>query len=196
MCDLEKYLDKIMFFSKAIMGKSFHHGWPHVERVLNVAHKISQKEGGHYPIIKAAVFLHDIGRYVERSLNSHHAVLSADIAKEFLKSIGVCDYHISEITHIIISHSFTSGIKPRSLEAKIVSDADKIDALGAVGVIRAFLFGESNGRSPNDTLQHFIDKLFKLPDLMYTNTGKIIARKRVKIMKVVYEELLNELSIK
>ncbi|MGQ4834545.1 MAG: HD domain-containing protein [Candidatus Asgardarchaeia archaeon] len=194
MCNLKPIKPKIWQFSKSVMSDSFHHGWPHIIRVLQIAKKIQRNEGGDSDVIEIAVLLHDIGRNIERSLNEHHAILSAKISEHLLKNLGVCKSHRDQILHIILSHSFSSGIKPETIEAKIVSDADKIDALGAIGVIRAFLFGETSRRSINDTLNHFMEKLFKLPDLMYTETGKTIARERLRIMTLFYESINKELS--
>ena len=193
MCDLKLVIPQIREFSKSIMGNAFHHGWPHILRVLNIAREIHKTEGGDFDVIEVAVLLHDIGRNIEHSLNEHHALLSARISKSYLKKLGVCEKHSNAVSHIIMSHSFSLGVVPRTIEAKILSDADKIDALGAVGVIRAFLFGETTMRTVNETLNHFIEKLFKLPDLMYTETGRRIAHNRLKVMQIFYDSIKKEI---
>ncbi|MEM0331842.1 MAG: phosphohydrolase, partial [Archaeoglobaceae archaeon] len=101
---------------------------------------------------------------------------------------------IDAVVHAIESHSFSSNVKPRTLEAKILSDADKLDAIGAIGVARAFLYSGEKGRSIEETLMHFEEKLLKLKDLLYTDTAKAIAAERHEFLKKFYEELKRELK--
>ncbi len=96
--------------------------------------------------------------------------------------------------HCIEAHSFSSGIPPRTLEAKIISDADKPDAIGAVGVARAFLFSGETGRTLEETLQHFENKLLTLKGQFYTETARMLATRRDRFLNQFYRELVQELG--
>ena len=112
------------------------HGWGHITRVL----KISENLAKFYPVdsqtLEMGVLLHDIGRKEEKIKKMHHAELSVELSTPFLQSIGLEERIISDVSHIIRSHSFSLKVTPEIIEAKILSDADKLDALGAVGIYR------------------------------------------------------------
>ncbi|WP_201763917.1 HD domain-containing protein [Archaeoglobus sulfaticallidus] len=165
------------------------HDHEHVKRVLNLALYIAEREGGDIAIVKKAAELHDIARDKE-----NHAVEGAKIAREILKEEGFDREFIDRVAHCIEAHSFSSGIEPKTLEAKILSDADKLDAMGAIGVVRAFQYSFENGRSLEDTLKHFDEKLLKLYDCLYTNTAKKIGMERHRFMKEFYERIKKELK--
>ena len=135
-------------------------------------------------------------------------------ARVFLKTIGVSDVNADRICNIISQISFkgTDTVIPDTIEGKCVQDADRLDALGAIGIARVFAYGGANNRaiytpeiSPDVTMNgaeyrncqsssihHFYEKLFLLEDLMNTETGKKIAHDRTKIMKRFVEDFLNE----
>ncbi|RLF88620.1 phosphohydrolase, partial [Thermococci archaeon] len=119
-----------------------------------------------------------------------HAKESAKIAGEVLKGHP----KVREVVHAIEAHRFSNKIRPKTLEAKILSDADKIDALGAVGVARVFMYSGEHGRSIEDSIRHFKEKILKLKDLMYTDTGKRIAQERHKFVEMFLKQLEKELS--
>ncbi|TFH27054.1 MAG: HD domain-containing protein, partial [Promethearchaeota archaeon] len=104
------------------------HGWGHIIRVLKLTEKIAK----YYPVdsqtLEMGVILHDIGRKGEKIQNRPHAELSAEIATSFMHSLQLDNRIISDVVHIILSHSFSLKISPESIEAKILSDADKLDA--------------------------------------------------------------------
>jgi len=163
----------------------------HVERVEKLAEFIARREGGNVEIIRVSARLHDICRDEE-----DHAIKSAQKAREILIKKGYSKDFIDRVCHCIESHSFSGEMKPQTLEARILSDADKLDAIGAVGVARAFMFAGENGRDIEKTLNHFEEKLFKLKDLLYTNTAKKIAENRYKFMKEFYDRIKRELELK
>lgn len=165
------------------------HDAGHVKRVAKLAKYIAEKEGANLDIVLTAAQLHDIVRDSE-----NHAVDSAKMARKILKKMGRGDNFISAVTHAIESHSFSSGIKPKTLEAKVLSDADKLDAMGAVGVARAFLYSGERGRSIEETLKHFEEKLLKLKDLLYTETARKIAEERHEFLKLFYHQIKKELD--
>ena len=163
----------------------------HVRRIEEIALFIARKEGGDAEILRIAARFHDICRDEE-----NHALKSAEKAREILTEMGYDGDFINKVCHCIESHSFSGNVRPESIEAKILSDADKLDALGAVGVARAFLFSGENGGDIESTLKHFEEKLLGLRDLMYTKTAIKIAEERYEFMKEFYARIKMELELR
>ncbi len=161
----------------------------HVERVKRWAVYIAKKEGANVEVVRKAAELHDIARD-----KPNHAIEGAKMAREILREQGYDDDFIAKVVHCIEAHSFSSGIEPKTLEAKILSDADKLDAIGAIGIARAFMFSGERGRSIEDTLRHFEEKLLRLKDFLHTETAKKVAEERHKFMIEFYERLKRELD--
>ncbi|MHA1719508.1 MAG: HD domain-containing protein [Promethearchaeota archaeon] len=158
------------------------HGLPHVERVLQNAKRIHAHHGGSWPLIEAIVWLHDIGRKYEEEQKENHAFISAKSAGEFLKSIDLSSRDIQEIRHGILGHSYSMGGKPQTLEAQIASDADKLDALGAVGIFRACAYQGQKGLGIPEVITHLDEKILKLESRMYLEFSKKIAHERTKFI--------------
>ena len=113
----------------------------------------------------------------------------------FVRILEELDYpKRDEIVHIIDVHSFSMGGEVKTLEAKILSDADKLDAMGALGVYRAAQYIVENESSQEDFINHFQEKLLKLKDLLYTDEAKKLAEKRHKFMLIYLSQLENELK--
>ncbi len=165
------------------------HDEGHVERVKRWAIYIAKKEGADVDVVKKAAELHDIARG-----RPNHAVEGARMARRILEEQGYNEDFIIKVVHCIETHSFSSKVKPKTLEAKVLSDADKLDAMGAIGIARTFMFSCEKGRDIRDTLRHFEEKLLKLKDLIYTETAKRIAEERYKFMLEFYERLKRELE--
>jgi len=165
------------------------HDEGHVERVKRWAIYIAMKEGADVEVVSNAAELHDIARD-----KPNHAVEGAKIARRILKERGYDEDFIAKVVHCIEAHSFSSGIEPKTLEAKVLSDADKLDAMGAIGIARAFMFSGERGRSIEETLKHFEEKLLRLKDLIYTETAKRVAEDRHRFMLEFYERLRRELE--
>ncbi len=161
----------------------------HVGRVVRWAIYLAKREGADVEVVKKAAELHDIARD-----KPNHAIEGAKMAREILGSEGYDEEFIDKVVHCIEAHSFSSGIEPKTIEAKVLSDADKLDAMGAIGIARAFIFSGEHGRSIEDTLKHFDEKLLKLKDTLYTKTAKRIAEERHKFMLEFYERLRKELE--
>ncbi|MCS7121873.1 MAG: HD domain-containing protein [Archaeoglobaceae archaeon] len=161
----------------------------HIERVTKLAVYIALKEGANVEIVKKAAELHDLIRD-----SNDHAAASAREARKILKEQGYSDEFVEAVAHAIEVHSFSAKREPKTLEAKILSDADKLDAIGAVGIARAFMFSGEIGRSLEETLKHFEEKLLKLKDLLYTKTAKELAKRRHKFLLKFYKEMLEELK--
>ncbi|MEM4472367.1 MAG: HD domain-containing protein [Archaeoglobaceae archaeon] len=165
------------------------HDESHVLRVLRIAKFIAEREGANVEVVLKAAELHDIARNSE-----NHAFESARIAEKILRDQGYDDKFIEAVKHAIEAHSFSGKIEAKTLEAKVLSDADKLDAIGAIGIARAFMFSGEKGRSIEETLKHFEDKLLKLVDNLYTDTAKRIAKKRHEFLKTFYDEIKKEMA--
>ena len=182
--------------SKIVMGKDPVHGWPHVERVLGLALRLSEKYRDRIDLeaLVVAILLHDIGRRFEEDYGEHHAIISARLARHLLKAMGYGEDFISKIEEIILSHSFSLKKKPKSLEAMILSDADKLDAIGAIGVVRAFMLGGERRETIEDKIKHFHEKLLKLKELLYLEESTRIAERRHKFLEEFLRELEKDLE--
>ncbi len=165
------------------------HDEGHVNRVVKMALFIAEREGADMEVVRKSAELHDIARD-----KKDHAKESARIAREILRKQGYDEDFIERVVHCIEAHSFSSNVKPKTLEAKVLSDADKLDAMGAIGIARAFIFSGEIGRSIEETLRHFEEKLLKLKDLIYTETAKRIAEKRHRFLLEFYKRLKEELE--
>ncbi|ADB58667.1 HD domain-containing protein [Archaeoglobus profundus] len=165
------------------------HDKGHVERVVKLAVYIAEKEGANVEVVRKSAELHDIARD-----RPNHAIESAKLARKILRREGYDEKFIEEVVHCIEAHSFSSGVKPKTLEAKVLSDADKLDAIGAIGIARAFLFSGEKGRSIEETLKHFEEKLLKLKDMLYTRTARELAEDRHEFLVKFYEQIKKELK--
>ena len=165
------------------------HDRDHVERVVKLAVYIARREGADVEVVKKSAELHDIARD-----KPNHAIESAKLAREILRREGYDEEFIESVAHCIEAHSFSSGVEPKTLEAKVLSDADKLDAIGAIGIARAFIFSGEKGRSIEETLKHFEEKLLKLKDLLYTKTAKELAKERHEFLVKFYEQIKKELK--
>ncbi len=139
-------------------------------------------------VVLTAARLHDIARD-----EPNHARRSAKVARRILRAQSYQEDFIERVAHCIEAHSFSSRIKPRTIEAKVLSDADKLDAMGAVGVARAFIYSGEAGRSLEETLNHFTEKLLKLYDALQTETARQLARKRHEFLVDFFHRLVEEL---
>lgn len=182
----------VVLVSRALMSEDPAHGWPHVVRVYKLARRIASliEESVDWLVLETAVLLHDVGRFLPGE--GHHAEKSARFAEELLASIGFKG-DIGAVAHAILAHSYSLGVKARTLEAMILSDADKLDALGGVGIARVFHTGCQFRRAFEESLNHIREKIIRLPGLMYLEASKTIAEERLRIvmefMKVLEDEL-------
>ncbi|MCS7119487.1 MAG: HD domain-containing protein [Archaeoglobaceae archaeon] len=165
------------------------HDEDHVARVIRIAKFLAEKEGANIEIVLKSAELHDVARNFE-----NHAFASAMVAEKILREQGFDEKFIFAVKDSIETHSFSTKIEPKTLEARILSDADKLDAMGAVGVARAFMFSGEKGRSIEDTLRHFEEKLLKLKNNLYTDTAKRIGKNRHRFLELFYEEIKRELA--
>jgi len=188
-----RIVDLVEELVKKLYPRDMVHGLDHVLRVRDLALRIGEEvpEPVDREILELAALLHDIGRI---SGDEGHARRSAEIARIVLELANYPRDRIERIAEAIQAHSFSEGFKPGSIEAKVLSDADKLDALGAIGVARVFAFSGAKGRSLEDSIKHFYEKILKLPELLETDAAKRIAVERIEVVKKFLESLLKEVS--
>ena len=193
------------------------HGWEHIDRVYKLARSLAEREGANSFIVGMAALLHDLGRATdemdEHGRQIHHADLSVTLAGELLERYQVPIAQREAIVHAIVAHSFSKGIEPHTLEARVVRDADRLDGIGAIGVLRWAITGAlrrtptTRSYHPEDPfaerhtlddahymLDHFYSKLLKLVDTMSTESGRRLARERTDFMRVYLDEFRRELN--
>lgn len=190
------------------------HGWEHVSRVDTLARHIAEREGANRFIAAMAALMHDLGRTASQQDSTHHADLSITLATEILNRYQIPADQQKNILHAILAHSFSRGVEPETLEACVVRDADRLDALGAIGVMRWAITGtvrhtpETLTYHPDDPfaeqhtldddrymLDHFSTKLLKLGETMMTETGRTLAHRRTAFMHTYLSEFARELKI-
>ncbi|MDO3644392.1 HD domain-containing protein [Mucilaginibacter sp. L3T2-6] len=188
------------------------HDWWHINRVWQNAKRIAETESADGLIVELAALLHDIA---DAKFYNGNEEIGPKLAGEFLRSLDVKEAVIHHVQQIIRHISFKSGFEKKefhSLELDIVQDADRLDAIGAIGIARAFNYGGFKGRElynpdvkPNlnmtkeeyknskaPTLNHFYEKLLLLKDKMNTTTGKKLAEQRHNFMLVYLEQFYSE----
>ena len=184
--DNEKLIkDAIEYVSKLLESNSGGHDAAHSLRVYNNALAIAENEPGcNLTVVSLAAILHDAD---DHKLFDHE---NNENTREFLKENGVSDELTEEICRAINSVSFSKnrGKKPETIEGMIVQDADRLDAIGAIGIARTFAFGGKHGRSPEDSIAHFHEKLLLLKDMMNTDTAKLLAEDRHNFMQDFLQE--------
>ncbi|NUU94741.1 hypothetical protein XO10_00135 [Marinitoga sp. 1135] len=168
------------------------HDFGHILRVTKNAEIIAENENANKEIVIISALLHDIARADElKGLIEDHAIEGALRAERFLKEINYP--YVNEVKYCIEVHRFSKGLIPETLEAKILQDADRLDALGNIGIARVFM--HKNGGDMKERLNHFYEKILKLGDLMHTKTAKKMAEEKNKIIKNFVEGLERELNL-
>ena len=169
------------------------HDVEHSKRVYQNAFLIAKNEPEcDLFVVSLAALLHDVDDH-----KLFHTENNAN-ARAFLESVQLDQNQIDRICELMngISFSKNRGVRPETLEGKIVQDADRLDAIGAIGIARTFAFGGERKRPLSATVQHFYDKLLLLKDEMNTAEGKRIAELRHQLMVDFLQELNNEMDIK
>ena len=195
---------------KKIIENDSAHDFEHMMRVYKNAQKLCKKEKVTEKLVLCAVLLHDIVSYPKSDKRSKNSSIdSAKKAKIILKRYNFTENEIIIISDAIRDHSFSQKKTPKTIEGKILQDADRLDALGAIGIARVFATGGSlkrpfyntddpfcKKRNADDkiwTLDHFFQKLLKLELLMNTKSGKIEAKKRTRILNEYLKQLKQEI---
>lgn len=210
---MEDKIEKTKNFIRGkLSGDSSGHDWWHTYRVWKTAVKIWEKDGGDKDIVELGALLHDVADY---KLHGGDEEAGPKAAREWLESIGVQENTIERVCEIVRDISF-KGAKVKdnidTLEGKIVQDADRLDAMGAIGIARVFAVGAKFDRPIHDpeekirmhesfqeyknkigtTINHFYEKLLLLKDRMNTKTGLAMAENRHKFMEQYLAEFYKE----
>lgn len=170
------------------------HTLDHTMRVFSLCLRLSEGLQVNRRVLEAASLLHDIGRPQEISTGISHSIVSGQMSRGILTETGYSEREIEQVVAAIRTHRFSEGIEPTSLEGEILSDADKIDAIGAIGIYRAIAQAATSDRGIRGFLQHADEKLLKLKDLMCTTPGKQLAAERHEILSRYVEELRQEME--
>ncbi len=186
------------------------HDRQHIERVVRTARQLAEAEGADLAVVIPAAWLHDCVTLPKNAPNRHEASqLAAAEAVRFLQSIDYPEHYLDGIAHAIAAHSFSAGITPTTLEAKVVQDADRLDAIGAIGVARCMMVGGvlarplyhptdpfCHTREPDDltyTIDHFYRKLFKIGQTLHTTAARAEAVRRNAFMQTFLDQLAHEI---
>jgi uncharacterized protein len=191
------------------------HDFAHILRVLALAERIGRAEGADLEILRAAVLLHDASGSAPdgSSGRATHQLASAEFAREVLKSENWPDERIAAVLHCIRAHRFRSAEAPRTLEAKILFDSDKLDVLGAIGAARAAAYaalagqplvgepsekfkatGEKEPGEPHTPYHEFLFKLARVKDRMHTRSARALAEERHQYLAAYFERLAREVK--
>ena len=186
------------------------HDRAHVERVVATARRLARAENAQMDVVVPAAWLHDCvvlpKDAPDRAQASRRA---AEAAQDFLTDEGYPERWIPEIKHVIAAHSYSGDVAPETIEARVVQDADRLDALGAIGLARCFAVGGAlerplydpddpfcDRRAPDDdtyTLDHVYAKLLRLPETMKTEAGQEEADRRAAFLRRYLDQLREEL---
>ncbi len=211
----KEIIRKTATYVKGVLGREgTGHDWWHIERVVRNAKKIAKKEGGDLFVIELAALLHDIADW---KFHGGDTSVGPMKAREWLEKLKAEENIVSHVTDIVRDISFRGGTnraKMKTLEGKIVQDADRLDAMGAIGVARVFATGARLGRqiydprvkpkeyksfnkfrkdfTRNTSINHFYEKLLFLKGRMNTKTGRRVAEERHKFMEQFLKQFYKE----
>lgn len=210
---MQNIIDQTINFVKITLANAeTGHDWFHIERVYKTAQTINNIEKGDELVVELAALLHDIA---DSKFNNGDEEIGPKKAGDFMRSIGVAEDKIHHVQEIIRNLSFKASfgnITFKSKELAIVQDADRLDAIGAIGIARAFTYGGYKNRVLYDpavpvnlnmskeeyknttapTINHFYEKLLLLKDLMKTETGKAMALQRHEFMLAYLDQFCGE----
>jgi uncharacterized protein len=185
------------------------HDFDHVVRVLALAERLAQEEGADLEIVRAAALLHDVARGQGDRLTTDHAQAGADFARGLLDGNPL--ERVEAVAQAIAAHRFRTGPRPRAIEAKVLHDADKLDAIGAIGVARAFAFGGHEGqrlwaevpagyqesqatRQAHTPVHEYHMKLVRIKERLLTASARRLAEERHAFMVVFFSRLEQEVQ--
>lgn len=212
MKDAEIIENAKVFVRKTLENAEGGHDWWHIHRVWLNAHRIAEKEEADMLVVELAALLHDIA---DSKFHNGDEEIGPKMAGSFLKHFNVDEETIIHVQQIIRNISFKSGFDQKTFHSKeleIVQDADRLDAIGAIGIARAFSYGGFKGREifnpevePNlnmtkeeyknsaaPSINHFYEKLLLLKDKMNTQTGKKLAEQRHQFMEQYLQHFFDE----
>jgi len=211
----EAKFEEILQFVKGVAEAAFEkagasHGWDHTLRVVALCERMGPGEGADMHVLCLAAYLHDIGRPRQDASAGAlcHAEVGREMARPLLEPLDLLPEQKENILHCIGSHRFRGNNHPRTIEAKVLFDADKLDSIGAVGVARAFQFAgevgavlhnpdvdvaQTQAYTKNDTgYREYRVKLSKIKDRMMTGQGRRMAVSRHEFMEAFFQRFLEE----
>jgi uncharacterized protein len=188
-------------------GSDAIHDFDHVLRVVALAERLSREEGADLAIVRTAGLLHDVARGHESEESDDHAQLGAEMARRLLADQPA--EKVEAVAHAIAAHRFRTGPEPETLEASVLHDADKLDAIGAIGVARAFAYGGHKGqrlwrevradyredpatREEHTPVHEYAIKLSRIRERLLTESARRIAEERHAFMVAFFERLERE----
>lgn len=202
-------MDLMVAEARALYGAADSvHDFDHILRVLTLAERIAGTEGADLPVVRTAALLHDWGR--AEADGQDHAKVAAARAQRFLETRDADPDKVAAVVHAIAAHRFRTVPDPQTLEAQVLFDADKLDAIGAIGIARAFAYGgahnqrlwarredvdlaqwrrEGDDPDAHTPVHEFVVKLFRIKERLYTQAGRSIAEERHAYMAAFYERL-------
>jgi uncharacterized protein len=190
------------------------HGYDHIKRVYNTCKKIGPLEGADMEILLTAALLHDAsGSYPKEGNRKDHHLRSAEFAKDILEKEDWPISRIKAVQHCILTHRYRKDESPSTIEAKVLFDADKLDVIGAIGVVRALAYafqmkvpayavpskrfletGLKEDGEEHSAYHEYIFKLKNISSTLFTKTAREIADDRQDYLKEFFEELENEMN--
>ncbi|HKZ95077.1 MAG TPA: HD domain-containing protein [Candidatus Bathyarchaeia archaeon] len=192
-------------YAREQMAKLGLHGWPHVKRVQCLCKQLAKSvKEADLEVLEVAALLHDVGKHVEKANNAmDHGGVSAEMAEKFLKSIKFDDVKVDAVCHAIRVH--THGEEPRSVEARVLHDADFLDKMGAVGVATLFIKACLTDTTIEETAEFWkhpsresyvgLHALWLQKPYFYTRKARNLARGRNKIVKAFFKQLEREIEM-
>lgn len=209
---MDVFLAKMAEFIKIEMVTDLAHDFEHVRRVVANAKQLSSAERANEWVVMPAVWLHDcVTLPKDHPQRASSSIMAADKALVFLADIDYPTEHFAHIHHAIMAHSFSANIAPISLEACVVQDADRLDAIGAIGIARCLQVGSALHRDLYEskdpfalyreiddkqfTLDHFYQKLLKIEETLHTEEAKREARLRTDFMHQYIRQLRHEIGV-
>jgi len=195
----------IELYAKAQMAKLGLHGWPHVKRVQRLSMQLLKSiKKADSDVVEAAALLHDVGKYIEKNNNGvDHGKVSAEMAEKFLNSVKFDAKKTTEVCHAIRVH--THGEEPRSIEAKILHDADFLDKTGAVGVATLFIKACLTNATIEESAEFWrhpsrdsyvgLHALWLQKPHYYTRAAGNLAKKRNKLVYAFFKQLEKEIAL-
>lgn len=196
-------LQRIKKLAQERMSQHFHpsHDWSHMERVAQRALHLAREVGANTEVVLVSAYLHDLGRGEPGEDHLSAGVLQA---RELMNQLNYPPDFQEAVLHCIRAHSFSCGEEPQTLEAQVLRDADRLDALGAIGIARCFAYGNPFYH-PEEPIpktrplgpycvDHFFEKLFRLAEGLYTKPAQQMAEGRVAFMKLFLERLEKEIQ--
>nr|AKQ04344.1 HD superfamily metal-dependent phosphohydrolase, uncharacterized protein [uncultured Microgenomates bacterium Rifle_16ft_4_minimus_5036] len=208
----EKILKETKAYYKELDNKDFSHNFDHVLRVENMALRIGKSEGADFEILEAASLLFDVARGLEdKGAVEDHANEGSKIARRILNKIGFPADKIENVCHAVLTHRKSKGRKAKTLEAKVLQDADYLDALGAIAVIRTAASSiqsnkykrpiyvnktYSNNKDSTVSAIHYLIYMVKHPKLQpknfHTALGRKLAKERHLFLKEFAQRFIDE----